>query len=66
MSEWTSVKDRLPEPGIYLSFGRHISDSKPTIRITTFGEEKDYFYDAVDGGRMYVTYWRPLPEPPHE
>ena len=74
MSEWISVKDRLPE-------------SKDDSVLAFFGEQRsidmvhiqDYFDDITDGldengNQRYtkwyihqgVTHWMPLPEPPKE
>lgn len=58
MSEWISVKDRLPErEGLYLCW-------------TVFNGEACYQIHLWKGGRWYwvhdVRYWMPLPEPPEE
>lgn len=65
MSEWISVKDRLPEIGVRvltLDKWRHIHDRK--------------LYQYRSGGLVFtpdglkpgndVTHWLPLPEPPEE
>lgn len=70
MSEWISVKDKLPEP--YTSVLRH-----PSCEIG-YGSEYTAYYDAVDNkfhvdcedsfttweSVVLVTHWMPLPEPP--
>jgi hypothetical protein len=63
MSEWISVKDRMPEEGvdvlvygdIYLNRNRKGADVDFVDR-----ESGNFFY--YDEGE--VTHWRPLPEPP--
>lgn len=61
MSEWVSVKDRLPErPGKYLiaciKHGR--------FREITTAMFSGYF--VITGHRTHwkITHWMPLPEPP--
>ena len=76
MSEWISVKDRLPEaPGMYIvtacdegcSYGEGIWYSTVVVAAEwAFGNwiwyEGCHEYDLND----IVTFWMPLPEPPKE
>lgn len=61
MSEWISVKDRMPEEGVdVLVYG--------DIYLNRKGADVD-FVDRESGNFFYydegeVTHWRPLPEPP--
>ena len=61
MSEWISVKDRMPEEGVdVLVYG--------DIYLNRKGADVD-FVDRKSGNFFYydegeVTHWRPLPEPP--
>lgn len=70
MSEWISVKDRLPEYGKDVL----VCDCNSRNYISVWSLEKD-----TDGGTNYwedcrgwwqsfdeVTHWMPLPEPPKE
>ena len=66
MSEWISVKDRLPEVG------------KRVLAVCTFGVEVFIFVVDDCGYRKwigdynmvypfgYIKHWMPLPEPPGE
>jgi len=65
MSDWISVKDRLPEKN-----GRYLCRYEEEIyggffRYTDFGR---YDSDMSENGGFgaKVTYWMPLPEPPEE
>ena len=61
MSEWISVKDRMPEEGVdVLVYGYIYLDRKGVDVDFVDGESGNFFY-YDDGG---VTHWRPLPEPP--
>lgn len=65
MSEWISVKERLPEIGVSV------------LALDRFGNiHNRYMYRCGDGGAAWtaehlvsredVTHWMPLPEPPKE
>lgn len=61
MSDWISVKDRMPEEGVeVLVYG--------DIYLNRKGADVD-FVDRESGNFFYydegeITHWRPLPEPP--
>lgn len=56
MSEWISVKDRLPDKG-----GRYI------VHDLTLGVQGYYYHpDVYCPAWKTVTHWMPLPEPPKE
>lgn len=65
MSEWISVKDRLPEEGksvlIFDECGNILVYSLERDRDGDLHWEDDYGYWHND-----VTDWMPLPEPPKE
>lgn len=64
MSEWISVKDRLPAVGekvLTLSKFGHISDRY----LHEYGGGLIFSPDGLKPGRD-VTHWMPLPEPPKE
>lgn len=68
MSEWISVKDRLPGgKGMYLvayhpCYWAHVQEDKTLVGIDTFMGKTTW------AKRKYqrVTHWMPLPEPPKE
>jgi len=77
MSEWISVKDRLPEPFVdVLVWCENLAQDYAQLECFRVGE----FYAAIDRfcvwedgkpssfrtDRFYgkVTHWMPLPEPP--
>lgn len=67
MSEWISVKDRLPdkEDLFLISYGesREITIGLWNFRNNRFEEtEIEWFGYEITG----VTHWMPLPEPPKE
>lgn len=78
MSEWVSVKDRLPEKeNNYLVYMKHgymkiLSFSKNMHEIEPYsflkGEAGWFDYDSEYGAFMRndVAFWRELPEPPKE
>jgi hypothetical protein len=70
MSEWISVKERLPE-GYY----RNDTESRPVIvyreyydemRVGYYDHYWQEFYTVDDLIMGHVTHWMPLPEPPKE
>lgn len=63
MSEWISVKDRLPEgyKDVLVCFE---NSSGYHVDITFYSDKLDYgegWYLTAD-----ITHWMPLPEPPKE
>ena len=67
MSEWISVKDRLPEHNQMVLVYRptaHLHPScDPEIKICEFIEWKKIGYQ-FESSIHEATYWQPLPEPP--
>lgn len=70
MSEWISVKDRLPNENECVLV---IVSGKPSENITLDGAYELAEYDPVEGwilemwpewGSAVVTHWMPLPQPP--
>lgn len=61
MSEWISVKDKLPEEddlyNVYCKDG--------SMAYAWFVKDR-WFIDCCECGDGYVTHWMPLPEPPRE
>jgi len=63
MSEWISVKNRLPE-----------KDTKVLIYYHSYMDVMEYWHDTEEGKPKfygppnppidYVSYWMPLPQPP--
>lgn len=65
MSEWISVKERLPEPGkVLITDGKsvHMTNGAWLYR-TPDGETRA---PSNYGAGITVTHWMPLPEPPKE
>ena len=65
MSEWISVKDRLPEP--FVSVLGYCPDEEPLptvheVYMNGFGQWRS----AQVYGMGNVTHWMPMPEPPKE
>ena len=66
MSEWISVKDRLPEPGRYVAC---IAKRNPFSRFMPMVAriEKNGWANLITEQYISeVTHWMPLPEPPKE
>jgi hypothetical protein len=63
MSEWISVKDRLPEDGVHV-----ITLYTGVVQHHTYAlAEGKWFPDCMDGieaDQHDFTHWQPLPEPP--
>ena len=58
MSEWISVKERLPElTGKYL-----VCTTKRSVYLAKFSAP-NYFHTDMN---THIAYWQPLPEPPKE
>ncbi|MBR5202681.1 MAG: DUF551 domain-containing protein [Clostridia bacterium] len=63
ITEWISVKDRLPEEGIDVLV---YDDDTDMFFIAWYDETLDKWLNA-DNGRLFgVTHWMPLPNPPKE
>lgn len=64
MSEWISVKDKLPEEGQWiLTFRRFISIKKWEHGMFYDGDTHCYCPIGVEDG---ITHWMPLPKAPGE
>ncbi len=64
MSEWVSVKDRMPEPGVpvLVVYSGH-------VQYVTYQLEAIEWSSTEGGETMplsFVSHWMPLPEPPNE
>jgi hypothetical protein len=77
MSEWISVKDRLPEEGVwvlgyYLIYENNIYDVGVVKRfVHTWAEANIWLTNHKNGPLTYeevdsITHWQPLPAPPKE
>lgn len=65
MSEWISVKDRLPEDRVpVLTYGRKGSIGIEFVTDCSRTGHGIYFYARC--GDYKPTHWMPLPEPPKE
>jgi hypothetical protein len=69
MSEWISVKDRLPVDGEYVLVYAKNGTRRYKIDSAIYCEEKKYhwrFFDIPNYFGKYITHWMPLPEPPKD
>lgn len=72
MSEWISVKDRLPEKGVQVICfnGGRMFGSFTLAEIKTDNEGFTawhiYGVNEDNAGFGSVTHWMPLPEPPND
>jgi len=82
MSEWISVKDRLPDFGVkvlvywrpidhkFRPFHREITIASRTEHLPREGSSLDSPYWWSNGQyydtETFITHWQPLPEPPKE
>ena len=65
MSEWISVKDRLPERGVEVLVTDGIHYMVTWCENTNDGVKwVDNYYTYVNVRFKEVTHWMPLPEPP--
>lgn len=67
MSEWISVKERLPEKGqnvLVFATSKYIGTEKISIDRLEEGERDSIWF--FTHGWFDVTHWMPLPEPPKE
>ena len=64
MSEWISVKDRLPEPNVIVL----CCTNKGYVDTDSFGRYSKVFLkcDDMEGKVGQVIAWMPMPEPPKE
>jgi hypothetical protein len=69
MSEWISVKDRLPNDGEFVDiYIRSTANKKFGKRLTSVSYYKGKFIlgeDVWSNSVLYVTHWMPQPEPPN-
>ena len=67
MSEWVSVKDKMPEP--FVSVLGYMPDAAPFPEVRecycTGDSDKKFFVPALSE-RHEISHWAELPEPPKE
>ena len=73
MSEWISVKDRLPNYDTWVigythdQFGSHVEYVDYQTNENRVSTKKAIcWWEDTDGCQIEVTHWMPLPEPPEE
>lgn len=75
MSEWISVKDRLPDNSEYnwvLASVQEDNGYRWIPKVMEYRESKNDWYSEETGwlsnhnGAFIVTHWMPLPKPPKE
>lgn len=69
MSEWISVKDRLPPKDVTKKYlvvvvGDKVYEGKPFVTTRFFCNGKFEPFQYLH--ERYITHWMPLPEPPKE
>lgn len=64
MSNWISVKDRLPEP--FISVLIYIPEDKPLPTVNEGFMSDDGTWMVLYGYAVPVTHWMELPKPPKE
>jgi len=69
MSEWISVKDRLPDEADeqYICYCTHLNNKSELVVALLWNGET--WGECEHGGGVlneYVTHWMPLPESPEE
>jgi hypothetical protein len=66
---WVSVKDRLPEPGVYV-LTTHENVSRianfPSGIVAYYSKVRECFLNWHDDEPDIVTHWQPLPAPPQQ
>lgn len=69
MSEWISVKDRLPETEVFI-YAEIRRDNKVIGYVVTAAIYEDGTIHTDDTRNLkvddFVTHWMPLPKPPKE
>lgn len=66
MTEWISVKDRLPEWREWVLV-THVGEVDRGRLIEDYGYPRGYYWDVVGyEGLIDVTHWMPLPKPPEK
>ena len=65
MSEWISVKDRLPEVGQYVQLGNENHYFVDRGKLSSAGNWL-IFRSATNAPLDRFTHWMPLPEPPEK
>lgn len=66
MTEWISVKDRLPEPDVNVLARCFYHECWQTFVCHVSKRNPGKWYTGVAGQWVPVTHWMPLPEPPEE
>ena len=67
MSEWISVKERLPsEKGHYLCRWHGVTCPEGMTDVLNFDGKEFPWTTIFPSARNIVTHWMPLPEPPKE
>lgn len=65
MSKWISVKERLPENGVFVDVWIKSTQNKEYgRRKTDVCFVDNVFRNCLNFYTEYVSHWQPLPEPP--
>jgi hypothetical protein len=71
MTDWISVKDRLPYVGKEVLVGILFDDGYwfqtiASFTGTKFEDNGEWKFNTDEGDEMMPTHWIPIPEPPKE
>ena len=69
MSEWISVKDRLPNigvRGVYASDYLLGYDGEQVTQVVYVAIKRSYWKELYTDQEVPITHWMPLPDPPQE
>lgn len=66
MSEWISVKDRLPDENQEILAFPSVTFSNTSYVGHGAHQGKAFIYDWLDDSTWKFSYWMPFPKPPEE
>jgi hypothetical protein len=61
MSEWISVKDRLPEYDVEV-----LTFETGNYKVNAVSKYTQWWWDSDEGFERNPTHWQPLPKPPED
>jgi hypothetical protein len=65
MNEWISVKDKFPQPGVFvLVTSPRDFENSLNIGINVYSKKHGWELKTTNCYAAGITHWMPLPEPP--